>query len=278
VIGSDDTPKKKPNFREGAGGMTSKGDGREVSGVGQRAFEDLPREELGVWVMDAIRRAIVHYGMWYAEVAHQLGAEAANKLEGRAAERGMKIMIERLGKVLGFETKDGMPKALSEMKREKLVELARAVSVNWLVGDGVWFQAVENERDMTTAKLCNDGCWAHFSPYEACRIKQLLGMDEKPGLDGLARALQFRLYAWINSQSMRFEEDGSLRMEMNECRVQAARKRKGLEDYPCKSAGLVEYPFFARAIDPRISTECIGCPPDPHPPEWWCAWRFKIEA
>ncbi len=63
---------------------------------------------------------------------------------------------------------------------------------------------------------------------------------------------------------------------MNECRVQSARKRKGLDDYPCKSAGLVEYAYFARSIDDRIQTECIGCPPDPHPEDWYCAWRFTL--
>ena len=66
--------------------------------------------------------------------------------------------------------------------------------------------------------------------------------------------------------------------EMNECRVQTARIRKGLEDYPCKSVGMVEYPAFARTIDPRLVTECLGCPPDPHPKEWFCAWRFTLEG
>ncbi|MCD4774238.1 MAG: DUF6125 family protein [Bacteroidales bacterium] len=45
----------------------------------------------------------------------------------------------------------------------------------------------------------------------------------------------------------------------------------------CKSGGLVEYTSFAEAIDPRIKTECIGCPPDAHPDEWFCAWRFFVE-
>ena len=62
----------------------------------------------------------------------------------------------------------------------------------------------------------------------------------------------------------------------DECRVQAARKRKGLPDYPCKSAGMVEYPAFARTIDSRIRTECVGCPPDDHPAEWFCAWKFTL--
>ncbi|MCD4789220.1 MAG: DUF6125 family protein, partial [Bacteroidales bacterium] len=26
----------------------------------------------------------------------------------------------------------------------------------------------------------------------------------------------------------------------------------------------------------RIKTECICCPPDKHPEEYYCAWRFYI--
>jgi hypothetical protein len=89
--------------------------------------------------------------------------------------------------------------------------------------------------------------------------------------------LNFRIYAQVNTQSTVAEGPGSLVFQMNECRVQSARKRKGLDDYPCKSAGLVEYTYFARSIDDRIETECIGCPPDAHPDEWYCAWRFTLK-
>jgi hypothetical protein len=79
-------------------------------------------------------------------------------------------------------------------------------------------------------------------------------------------------------QSIVEETEDSFVFQMNECRVQAARKRKGLDDYPCKSAGLVEYAYFARTIDFRIETECVGCPPDAHPDEWFCAWRFTMKS
>ena len=55
-------------------------------------------------------------------------------------------------------------------------------------------------------------------------------------------------------------------------------KEKVFRIIPCKSAGVVEYPTFATAIDPRIRTECIGCPPDEHPAEWYCAWKFTLEG
>ena len=32
------------------------------------------------------------------------------------------------------------------------------------------------------------------------------------------------------------------------------------------------------AIDPRIETRCVACPPDPHPEEYWCAWEFSIKS
>ncbi len=64
---------------------------------------------------------------------------------------------------------------------------------------------------------------------------------------------------------------------MLDCRVQEARRRKGLPDYPCKSVGIQAYTHFARAIDPRIVTRCVARPPDEHTEEYWCAWEFRIE-
>lgn len=91
------------------------------------------------------------------------------------------------------------------------------------------------------------------------------------------------MYARINEQSIIEESPNSIVFQMNNCHVQSARKRQGLEDYPCKSAGLVEYPQFARAIDSRIKTECIGyrpmlIPKDGFAPDalpWMRVLRYK---
>ena len=72
-----------------------------------------------------------------------------------------------------------------------------------------------------------------------------------------------RLYARLNVQEVTELSDRRAVFVMRDCRVQSARKRKGLPDFPCKSVGIVEYSEFARAVDPRIRTECIACPPDP---------------
>jgi hypothetical protein len=103
-----------------------------------------------------------------------------------------------------------------------------------------------------------------------------LGIEPGGGIPALKRALGYRLYARINEQEIIDVDERTFAFRMNECRVQAARQRKGLPDFPCKPVGLVEYGNFARAIDPRFGTRCIACPPDPHPAGYWCAWEFTL--
>jgi len=241
-------------------------------------IDDLDHKDKARLVVDYMHRTIMHYALWYGEVRHQLPAEQAYDVLAEASERSLGIQLKRLGKTLGFAMEDGLPKPLLDLPAETLEALLDSVAFNWLANDGVWFQAVEFNHGMNDAKRCNDSCWAQFSPFEAWSIRRFLGADLAPGLEGLKQALNLRVYGRINRQS--FEDDGpqAFIFRMDECRVQVARKRKGLDDYPCKSAGLVEYAYFARAFDARIKTECIGCPPDAHPDDWYCAWRFSLET
>ncbi len=58
------------------------------------------------------------------------------------------------------------------------------------------------------------------------------------------------------------------------CRVQTARQRKGLDYFPCKSVGIVEYELFAKTIDDRFETECVSCHPEISNPDYNCIWKF----
>jgi hypothetical protein len=240
------------------------------------SIANLESKDKARFIMDMFHRTLVHYTLWFTEVRHQMGMDKALEALAEVSEKSLGLQLKRLGKVLGFELQDGLPQPLLDLPAEKLDELAEAAAANWLTNDGVWFQAVEFSAGMNDAKRCNDSCWAHFSPLEAWSIKRFLGLGRRPGLEGLKQALGFRLYAQINTHSICDETENAFTFQMNQCRVQNTRKRKGLDDYPCKSAGLVEYTYFARAIDDRIETECVGCPPDPHPEAWFCAWRFSL--
>ncbi|MFO7497438.1 MAG: DUF6125 family protein [Desulfobacterales bacterium] len=227
-------------------------------------------------VVDALRRTVVHYGHWFAQVEHQLGMEKALAVENDVWNASLGNQVQRLGKTLNFPVENGIPAVLNTFSKETLIDLLEKLGINWLANDGIWFQAVESRFGMNDAKRCNDSCWTRYSPFEAERIKKVLNLPENGGIPALQKALAFRMYALINEQSVEKVDDSCIIFRMNKCRVQAARKRRGLEDYPCKSVGLVEYPYFASAIDKRIQTECIGCPPDPHPEGWFCAWKFTL--
>lgn len=227
-------------------------------------------------IVDGFRRIIVHYGYWFAQVEHQFGMEKAREIEQKVWDASLHNQLKRLAKTLGFTLEDCVPSALKNLPEEKKKELLESMGVNWLASDGIWFQAVENEIGLFDAKRCNDTCWTRYSPFEASRIKDLMDIPKQGGITGLKKAFAFRMYSFINEQTIEDVDEKTLILRMNNCRVQAARKRKGLEDYHCKSVGIVEYRTFAETIDSRIRTECIGCPPDGHPEEWYCAWKFTL--
>ena len=177
-----------------------------------------------------------------------------------------------------------------ELSAEELHRLAAAYAKCWLAHDGCWFLAVEEGHGLQEA-ICqrhsslrsvrqDERSWARFAPLEARRGMGARGITPGGGLEALAEALRFRMYSFLNEQRLDFEE-GRLRFTMTECRVQAARRRKGLPHnprfFPCKPVGTTEFSRFAEAVDPRISTRCLFCPPDEPPDGGFCSWGFRVE-
>ncbi|MFC1961449.1 DUF6125 family protein [Chloroflexota bacterium] len=234
----------------------------------------LEKGELLDLIYDSLHRIAVHYGLWFAETEHQLGLDKTIEVDDIVWRRLLPVVLGRIARRLDLPTKD----FLAEATEKKLSELLADMEKNWVATDGVWFQAVESTSDygMYNAKRINDSCLNKYFYLEAKRIKKRLGLQEEGGLPALKKALQYRGYALINEQETIDVSDWKIIFRMNKCRVQVARTRNGLPDYPCKSAGVVEYTRFAEGIDPRIKVKCIGCPPDPHPPEWYCAWEFSL--
>ncbi len=166
--------------------------------------------------------------------------------------------------------------ALEALSREQLVELLGIYSKNWLALDGLWFQSVERKLGMDEAMEHDREAWRDFTAIEARRIKAFLGLPEQAGLEGLARALSLRLYANLNREAITIH-GSTLTYRVLDCRVQAARRRKGMSYHPCKSVGLVEYAGFAQVIDPRISCRCLSCYPEASDDTCACAWQFTLE-
>ena len=168
-------------------------------------------------------------------------------------------------------------KIIEKLTRDDLLELIDIYSKNWLAMDGVWFQSIEQKYGMDEAIEHDINAWRQFTEIEAARIKKFLRLPERSGLEGLRRALSFRMAANINDYEITMQ-DNVLIYRTLDCRVQNARKRKGMEFHPCKTVGIVEYTYFAKAVDDRFSCETISCYPDITDPDCNCSWKFILDA
>lgn len=168
-------------------------------------------------------------------------------------------------------------KDIHDLSRDELLKLIEIHAKSWLAHDGCWFLAAEEEHGMEAAIKLDTRACERFSPAEARRIMKAFDIPGGGGLDALDQALRYRLYATINPQTIERPNERTLIFKMLECRVQTARQRKGLPDFACQPVGLVEYQTFAEAVDPRIKTRCLQCPPDQTEGSGYvCGWEFTI--
>ena len=166
-------------------------------------------------------------------------------------------------------------KELANLSRDDLIELIEIYSKHWLAMDGVWFQSVEEKYGMDEAMAHDENIWKRFTVIEAKRIKQFLKLPEQAGIEGLEKALKYRLYANINEDEIIVDGNAVIYRTLD-CRVQNARKKKSMSFHPCKSVGVIEYGDFARTIDSRFETECLSCYPEMTDETCNCAWKFTL--
>jgi len=154
--------------------------------------------------------------------------------------------------------------------------LVRIYAKDWIAHDGCWFQGIEKKRGIEEAIELDKWAWEKFTVIEARRMKEFLELGENSGLDGLEKALNFRLQATLTNPEI-VREGNTLTLTVRRCRVQYARERKNMEFFPCKPVGIAEHKFFAKEIDSRIEMECISCPPDVRGKDVHCVWKFTLE-
>jgi hypothetical protein len=162
--------------------------------------------------------------------------------------------------------------------QEDVLKALTDAAKNWLAMDGLWFQAVEQACGMDTALALDREVWEQFAVIEARRIMERFALPEKGGLDALEIAFNNRLVSLLNKLEILRPDKNTLIVTTKTCRVQAARTRKGMAQFPCRSVGMVEFPLFARTIDARIMTTCLSCPPETLPGTPYCSWKFTLEG
>ena len=166
---------------------------------------------------------------------------------------------------------------IDDLSKKDLLELNKIYAKNWLAHDGLWFQSIEEKYGIDMAIEMDREAWRKFTVIEARRLIVFLQLGDNSGIGGLKKALSFRLYSSLNEDEIEIESNNILVYRVKTCRVQAARRKKGMSDFPCKSVGIIEYGLFAKTIDQRFHTEVISCHPDITDDNYNCIWKFKLE-
>jgi len=165
---------------------------------------------------------------------------------------------------------------LADMDAARLRQYVAFLLYHYRVADAFWFLRVAERFGQPAAEALNEEVWERAGRLGARAIVERLGVREQ-GLAGFVAAQ--RLYPWCLLLGYQFaQRDDEVILRVPRCAVQQARLDRGLGEYACKEMHRREFASFAGQIDPRLRVACCFAPPDPHPPDCSCQWRFWLAS
>ena len=154
--------------------------------------------------------------------------------------------------------------------------LAELCSKSLFTLDGLWFTLLEKKYGFDATLEIDEEVWQKFCPIHIRRVLKTFPIK----IDNPVRAVVVLMktdpmqliYKW---EVMELTDSKAV-LRAAECPPQKARTRDGRGEFPCRKVGTFMFQSYAEAIDPKIKLTCLTCPPDTHPPQYWCQWQLEI--
>ncbi len=164
---------------------------------------------------------------------------------------------------------------LENLSKDELIDLLHVSGKDFWNVQGNWIYWVENTYGLDKAGEADEAIFGPVAMAQTHRVKKLFNLGDD--VQALLKSLELVTYTYGAIQpEFRDVDDKGLTLYITKC-GQDIRKTHGRDELPCKKAGLACFINHAQVINPRFKTSCLFCPPDEHPNDAWCAWRFDLE-
>ena len=165
---------------------------------------------------------------------------------------------------------------LAKTPKEQLLDyLFLQIRNLWRV-DGLYFLGIEKRFGTVAAAEIDAGVWEIMAQIEAKILQKMFKVGENSNIPTIIELLQKS--SWALDQPFKTVSVNAKQATLRivKCRTQDTRLSKGLGEFPCKPVRFGYLKKFAKTLNPKVKVECIVCPPDTHPEDSWCKWKFTV--